>query len=185
MLIQSGRVKDLQGRPWVAIQLIGDSPVESVVLHIARWSKRLDGPFQLLFPVSSRTVLGVEMANPYLWARYEKLRGLVGIETLHGVEGIVRDDRGPVEVEDSFVQELIRKSQEAMLQWSSGIHSGSFVRILMGHYRMLCGTVEALNDGLAEVVVPLRTRNVRLKISTGALFNLGDEKREYFYKGTI
>jgi hypothetical protein len=187
MLIQSGKVALLEGLPWAAIdfyesQKAIETRVEEIVLHLVRWSRiHMDGPFQMLFPVKKRTLDGVELFSPYLWVRALDLKSLVYMGTVPGVEGLV-GGRNPIAVEDSFVQGLIRQGKEFSGQWSAGLEVGSFVRVLMGSNRMLCGKVLSRTETDAKVLIALRTKTIELKIPVLALQKLEGEG-DYFYRG--
>jgi hypothetical protein len=183
MLIQFGKVRLLNGQPWAAVELTSESRTEEVVMHLTRWAHdHLQGhPFQMLFPVKSRGVEGVQMLSPYLWAR--STQNLLGMASGWGVEGLVTDGKGQILLtDDSFVQELIEKTRAAAEAWSAGITIGSHVRVLMGSQRMLCGRVEKIVRNRAEVLIAMRSNSMRLRIGLLALENLGMEPKEYFHK---
>ena len=186
MLIQSGRTGLLEGKPWAGVELTSEARTEEVVLHLIRWSVRHlhNWAFQIFFPVKSRSVEAVTMLAPYLWIRVADLSKLKGVKSIMGVTGLVRDGQDRViETDDKFVQELIEDARGRAEEWSKGIKRGSFVRVLVGSQRMLCGRVAELDGGRAVVDVSLRLRHLRLTIPVGALENLGRERREYYYNG--
>lgn len=184
MLIQSGRLRFLNGLPWAAIEVTSEARIEEIVLHLVNWAERqlTNQPFQMLFPVKSRTVEAVTMLNPFLWARTVDLKKLSGMKSVMGVQGLSVDANGQIiPIEDAFVQRLIEQSLAAKTQWSDGVKEGSFVRILLGHYRMLCGTVQEMRGDVAIVAIPLKSRKRLIDISVLALQNLGERARDYFY----
>lgn len=188
MMIESGEVESLSGRPWAAIefyatQTANESRVEEIVRHLAKWLRgNVEGPFQLFFPVRSRTSEGVTLFSPYLWVRGVDLRDLQGVRTVRGVEGLVSDSSGVlIPVDDGFVQELVEQTRKASQAWSRGVREGSFVRVLMGSHRMLCGMVEGKPNGKAVVVIRFRSRQLKLLVPVPALQNLGNRRKEYFY----
>ena len=187
VLISQGRVSSLAGLPWAAITLTSDSRLEEVVLQIGRWASRHfpSSPFQLLFPVQSRDLSGISMLTPYLMARTLPLARLRAIGSLYGIRGLESDSRGLImEIDDAFVQDVQSRAESIAQSWSSGILPGSFVRILLGHERMLCGDVTHLSNGHAEVRIQLRSRELLVKVPRLALLNLGDvpaDDRHYFY----
>lgn len=187
MLIQSGRVSNLEGKSWVAIELTSESRTDEVVLHLVRWAVRnleKEGrAFQLLYPVESRTLNGVSLLSPYLWMRVDDLRLLGRITSIMGVQGMVTDStENPVMAEPSFVEKLIAQCKAVSDSWSAGISVGSGVRVLLGAGHGLCGVVEKLTDGDAEVRIALRSRAVRLKVPVRALKNLDAQPKDYFEK---
>jgi hypothetical protein len=185
MLVSSGKTNTLEGLPWAAIELTSEARIEEVVHHIINWLRRsLRGQaFQLLFPVKSRTVETITMLTPHLWVRSQNLKSLAAVKAVMGVQGLVSDAHGRfIVVQDEFVQKLIAAALEVRTSWSGGIEEGSFVRVLLGSHRMLCGTVERVETGAAEVLIALRSKNVLVRIPVGALQNLGEEIKAYFYK---
>lgn len=187
MLINAGRVSALGNKPWAGIELVSDITIEDRVYQIIQWAVKTfrSEPFQLLFPVKSYGIHGVQTLSPYLWARTAKLGRLKAVSSLYGVEGLVSDGNGQViQVDNEFVQGVVAETRAAADDWSMGIRKGSFVRVLKGRTRMLCGDVKKIEDGVADVIVSLRLRTLRLKVPVSVLLNLGDvpkEKREYFY----
>lgn len=186
MLIQSGRVKSLEGLPWYALDLDTDaeSKAEEVALNLTRWLVRHVRDFQLLYPVKSRGAEGVGLISPHFWIRTRESIGELG--NVFGLQGpLAGADGKPIPVEDSFVQDLIERCREASEAWSKGIEAGSSVRVLMGFERMLCGVVERIVDGSAEVRIALKSRSVRLTVPVKALQNLGSEPKDYFFKESL
>jgi hypothetical protein len=187
MLIQSGKVSDLEGKSWVAIELTSEARTDEVVLHLTRWAvKNLEKEgraFQLLYPVESRNLNGVSLLSPYLWMRVADLKYLARITSIMGLQGMVTDSADkPVLAEPSFVENLIAKCKAVSDSWSEGILVGSGVRVLLGTGHGLCGVVEKLDGGDAEVRIALRSRSVRLKVPVRALKNLGIAPKDYFEK---
>ena len=190
MLVQKGKVSKLDGLPWAAVDLVSESRIEEVIVHVSRWAyANVSGPFQLLFPVKSRDLDGIELFSPYLLVRSENLRKLASIHTIYGVSGLVRNVDGSIlEVEDGFAGKIIANAKLAAMSWSQHIEHGSFVRILFGPERMLCGTVTRIYGEYATVSIELRLRRVNIRVPVRALLNLGNvpqEKRHYFYSKVI
>lgn len=186
MLIAQGNVKTLEGKPWAAVELISEVRVEEIVRHTIKWCRtKLKGQaFQILFPVKSCDLAGVRMLSPYLLIRAGRLESLKSVKSVMGVVGLITDIDGKIiRWEDGPAQDVIKRARAAHAGWSAGIRKGSFVRIIRGQHRMLCGKVKKIVDGQAEVVVSLRLRNVIVKIPVKALLNLGGETKEYFYVG--
>jgi hypothetical protein len=185
VLIEQGRTSTLVNLPWAAID-VSESRIEEVVYHIARWASKTLGnrAFQLVFPVKSRDLSGVQLLSPYLWARTVDLKDLLTINSVMGVTGVVGGDVDILQIEDEFVQRVLGDAQQAAAGWSVDVIKGSFVRVLMGSNRMLCGTVSELKDGMAVVLIKLRTRDVKLTIPAKALLALDyvpAKEREYYY----
>lgn len=184
MLIEWGDVKRLRGKGWAGVELVSEARTEEVVLHISRWAMRsLDEPFQLLFPIKTRSVTGVTLLTPYLWARTTRLLDLDEMrKSVMGVQGLVRDGQGVLEIEDEFVQDVIKTARKVTEEWNATIKRGSFVRVLLGDEHGLCGTVLWVHGGMARVKVALKSRELVVQIPVRALENLGKrEEREYYY----
>lgn len=190
MLIIQGNVNTLRGKPWAQVDLVSDARIEEVVLHIVRWVRKKfpRRPFEVLFPVKCRDLSGIELLYPYILVRTTDLSTLTGVSSVMGVQSLtVNPINGQiVPVDDSYAQLIISSIGEIKKEWSQGIKAGSFVRILQGRERMLCGIVRRVSSGIADVGVSLRLRNVKVRIPVKALFNLSwvdTKEREYFYGG--
>jgi hypothetical protein len=187
MLIQHGEVVKLGSRPWLGVELTSETRIEEAVLHIGIWAAEVfkAEPFQLFFPVQKRDLGGVTLLTPFLMVRTLDLKDLKKISAVFGVQGVECDDRGKIiELENSFVQQVRERAEKIHDSWSDGIVVGSFVRLLMGSGRMLCGIVERLNHTTARVRVELVSRNVIFYCPVRMLLNLGEvpkEKQSYFY----
>ena len=187
MLIQSGRVTDLIGLPWVALELTSEARTDEVVLHLTRWAVRnlekAGQAFQLLYPVESRTLNGVSLLSPYLWMRVSDPSLLARTTSIMGLQGMVTDSAGAtILTQPDFVESLIAQVRAASDSWSEGISLGSGVRVLLGAGHGLCGIVESLHGSDADVRIALRSRAVRLRIPVRALQRLRDVPKDYFEK---
>lgn len=183
MLIYSGRINALGIKPWAGIELVSDATIEDRVQDIIGWLRKTfrSEPFQLVYPVKEYRIKGVQLLSPYLWVRAEKLAKIRGVSTLYGVEGLVTDPGNKIiEVGDDFVQNVIAEAKKAKAGWSDGVKKGSFVRVLKGRTRMLCGEVKKIDKGIADVIVSMRLRDLKLKVPVSILLNLGDKPGEYF-----
>lgn len=183
MLIEQGDTKLLAGRAWAGLEMVSEQRIDEQVLHVARWAAehRRDQPFQLLFPVKERGINGIKLLSPYLWARMVDLKLLNGIGSVPGVS-LVRNETGPIEIDALFVQGVREQAEKAAIGWSAKIKEGSFVRVLLGSERMLCGEVLSVKKKLATVRIEMASRDLRLTIPTGALLVLRvrKENRKYY-----
>ena len=187
MLIQSGKVKELEGLPWVAIEMTSEAHTDEVVLHLIQWAvknlEREGKAFQLLYPVESRTSSGPALFSPYLWMRVSLIQSLSRITSIQGIQGMVSDaEFRTIPVDPVFVEELISRAKSLADGWSDGIGTGSGVRVLLGSGHGLCGIVETIKGEEAEVRIALKSRAVRLKIPVRALKKLRDVPKDYFEK---
>lgn len=208
MIVYQGNPQNLSSLPWYAVEWASDlslehdlstqigsgtnggrgrscSQVEQVAFAIVKWAQRKRDPFQLFFPVSSRTLEGVGLFSPYLWIRMFDPNGISqAISRDRARIDILRDHEGqPVPIEDAFIQEVIQKCKDITEGNSQGIAEGSFVRVLLGRYRMLCGKVESVSNGIAGIRIALKAKPVNLFAPLTALQNLGTAQRDYFYLG--
>lgn len=181
MLILHGKVSTLKG-PWAQVEATSDARLEEITLHLIRWVTKRDEPAQILFPVASRDIGGIELLYPNILIRTKS--DLTGLKSIMGVQGVTMDNNGhPLTLDNEYVGELIGQCEKASDSWSDDIEAGSFVRVLMGNERMLCGSVTKVKKGIAEVLVSLTVRNVRVRIPVKALLKLKVRKndRRYYY----
>lgn len=181
MLILHGKVAGLRG-PWAQIEATSDARLEEICLHLIRWIRKREEAAQILFPVGTRDIGGIELLYPNILIRTNG--DLSGIRSVMGVQGVTLGVGGqPLTLDNEFVGELIRKTEAAEDGWSGDVEVGSFVRILLGNQRMLCGEVKKLRKGIAEVLVSLTVRNVRIRIPVKALLKLKvrAKERRYYY----
>lgn len=190
MLIQHGNIASLRNTSWFALELQSDlsgamnsraeAIREELILAIARWIAKRRNAVELFIPVSKRGLGGIDLLTPCVW-----IRGSVsGIESSVSLRraaiGFQRSiDGTPVLIEDSFVQGMIKQCIRISQSWCKGIRVGSCVRVLYGQYRMFCGKVLIIRDGLATVELKLRVRSIRLIIPVTALQRLNGPQ-EYF-----
>ena len=184
MLIQSGNVRALNQLPWVGMELASDARTDEIVLHLIRWAVRelQNEPFQILFPIKARGLEGPTLLSPCIWMRVKTVNRLNRIKPIFGLSLVVGPNEKAIQVEDGFVQGLILQARQCRQAWSRGISEGSRVRVLVGRQRMLCGEVVKLKGEVANVLIALRSRNVRLTVPVGALQKLETDAKEYFYK---
>lgn len=185
MLIYSGKFGTLRGAPWLAVELVSEARIEEIVLHLVRWARaNVAEPWQILFPVASRDLDGVKLMSPYLWVRGEGVEEWTRARSVMGVVGLVTEANGkPLLTPDSFVRAVVMKARENAAGWSEGVEVGSFVRILLGSERMLCGTVTRIDRKYAHVTVSMRLRNLKWRGPIAALKVLKTTRRDYYFDG--
>jgi hypothetical protein len=186
MLLTQGKTKGFDKLPWAQLELASDARLEEIVLHLVRWVRKRDEAFRILFPIETRDLGGVVLFYPNILIQCRDLRVLKDIRTVMGVQGVtMANESTPLEIPSSFGEQMIAKSEQVSEGWSDGIKKGSFVRILLGERRMLCGNCISVDRGIADIRISLTTRNLRVRIPVRALLKLEipKEKRRYYYNG--
>lgn len=189
MLLIHGNTKSLSRLPWAAIEVSEAGlqrrgmRIDEVAVRVALWGRKFNA-FELLLPVKAVGIKGITTTIPYLLGRVKDIRLLKGVAAIFAVEGLTSDDNGnPIPIEDSFAQSLIEQERAAIDWRASNVKKGGWVRVVWGPERMLCGKVKEVKGGMAEVVIELRSRRVRLRTTVTALEPLTGKKIEYFYRG--
>lgn len=187
MLITQGKVTGFRRLPWAQIELASDSRLEEVALHLVRWIRKRPESFRILFPVLSRDLGGVELFYPNILIQCRDWTKLRDIRSVMGVQGLTVDGQGQLLLlEADYGARLVEQAAQVSGEWSSGIKRGSFVRVLLGSKRMLCGEVSSVTrDGIADVRVSMTVRDLRIRIPVRALLKLDIDKskRRYYYNG--
>jgi hypothetical protein len=153
-----------------------------------------DDPVEIFVPVAKRDLDVFELSTEvYVFARSTSFSALFRLKSVTGVAGLVTaGDSGRASQvltwPDEDVQKLIAKAEEESRQRAVGIEPGTFVRILNGELRDLCGVVEIIGDGRAVVRITLRTKSILLETPIRNLLNLGHvpkEQRVYYYSPLV
>jgi hypothetical protein len=184
VLIVQGKVSGFQRLPWAQIELASDARLEEIVLHLVRWVKKRPEAYRILFPVGTRDLGGVELFYPNILIQTKDWTKLKDIRTVMGIQGLTTDGQGALLLMDAeYGEALVAQAEEVSSGWSKDIKRGSFVRVLLGERRMLCGEVIKIDSGIADVRVSLTVRDLRLRIPVRALLKLDvpKERRKYFY----
>jgi hypothetical protein len=178
-----GDTKRLRSLDWAQIEInVNDSSrpmqLESVVVRAALWGRKF-GAFEMFVPVERVRPSGMELVMASLFARTSDLMELRGIESVWGIDGIVKDGSGNIlKVPSEFVEEMAERERKR-----NPVRLGAFVRILWGPERMLCGTVGRLSGKMATVDVETRSRKVKVTLPVTAVETLHTSERDYFYRG--
>jgi len=190
MLIKCGR-QSLKDKNWVCIEPSSEHNTEETLVRILRWAvEHIGRPWEVSLPIKSRGRKGITLAYPYFLARTKDNKQWEKVKAVFGVQGLLRDAKDQIlTVPDHYVQDLNHKTFETMKTWHAGIRTGSFVRVLYGPFRMLCGTVRTkkqilLRNHRVHVHISLASRNLVLTAPIHALQNLGDVPtglRKYYY----
>jgi len=196
MVLEYGEVSKLKGLHWFMCELRSEKTIESTMRRVG---KAIPGifrhdPIEIFIPVVKRDLDVFEMATgPYVFVRSNSFQALLRLKSITGVVALVTegDTQRPskaIQVEDTYVQSLIKQAEDEHRKRAIGIEVGSFVRILNGETRDFCGTVEIIGDGRAVVRVTLRTKNILLETPVRNLLNLSHvpkEQRVYYFSPQV
>src|SRR5271166_3396478 len=196
MVLEYGEVSKLKGLHWFMCELRSEKTIESTMRRVG---KAIPGifrhdPIEIFIPVVKRDLDVFEMATgPYVFVRSNSFQALLRLKSITGVVALVTegDTQRPskaIQVEDTYVQSLIKQAEDEHRKRAIGIEVGSFVRILNGETRDFCGTVEIIGDGRAVVRVTLRTKFILLETPVRNLLNLSHvpkEQRVYYYSPLV
>jgi transcription antitermination factor NusG len=167
---------------WFMLEASNEESVEATISRIARAIPALfrrEG-IEVFVPIQKRDLHVLELkTGAYLFVRSTSFPCLLKLKSVTGCMGLVtKGESGrpadAIQVEDSYVQGLIRDAQREAKRRCEGIRIGSFVRVIDGETRGFCGRVEslALNKNLARVRIKLASRTVRLTTALVNLLNL-------------
>lgn len=149
-----------------------------------------DEPVEVYIPVVRRDPDVFELSTQvYCFVRSTSFPALLRLKSVTGIVGLVTegDTNRPSNAlswPDEDVQKLIIAADEEHRKRAIGIEAGSFVRIVNGQMRDLCGIVEIVGDGKAVVRITLRTKSILLETPIGNLLNLDHvpkDQRVYYY----
>jgi hypothetical protein len=192
MILEYGDVARLKGLPWFMCELRSEKTVESTMRRVGN---ALHGifqgePIELYVPVERRDLDVFELSTQvYCFVRSTSFPALLRLKSVTGIVGLVTegDTNRPSKAlswPDQDVQNLIIAAEEKHRKQAVGIEPGTFVRILNGQMRDLCGVVKIIGDGRAVVRITLRTKSILLETPIRNLLNLGHvpkEQRVYYY----
>jgi transcription antitermination factor NusG len=192
VILEYGDISKLKSLHWFMCELRSEKTIESTMKRVG---KALHGifrsePIEIFIPVVRRDLDVFEMSTgPYIFVRSSSFACLLRLKQITGVVSLVTEGESnrpskAIAVEDSYVQELIARAEEAHRKRAIGIEVGSFVRILNGETRDYCGVVEIVGDGRAVVRVTLRTKSILLETPVRNLLNISGvpaNQRVYYY----
>ena len=195
MLVTYGDTSKLKGKPFYALEVRTESQVESVVKRVAEEVPAIfrKEPLEIFIPVTERGLDVFEVSTGLLYVRAADVKLLARLKRTTGVTSLVtKNDTGrtgdAIPVEEEFVQALIMECEEKWRERHAGIDAGSFVRILDGSSRDLCGTVVRVRGGEAGdealVRIDFFTKKIWLKTPVANLLNLShvpEEQRVFFF----
>ncbi len=182
----------LNGKDWHVIELRSHRTLEPTLKRLGKALPNIfrNDPVELFVPVVRRDLDAFELTTQdCIFGRSTNFQSLLRLKTVTGIVGLmtVADSGRPSEVltwPDADVQKLIATAEEEFRQRAAGIEAGSFVRILDGEMRDLCGVAEIVGGGKAVVRITLRTKAILLETPICNLLNLDrvpKEQRVYYY----
>jgi hypothetical protein len=178
MLISYGDVSKIAGQPWFMLEIRSDEPEPT----LKRLCKETPGIFrehslEVFVPALPQDLESLALATPnFVFVRSDHFPSLLRGKQVTGIIGLATegDCNRPsksIAVPDAYVQSLISKAEAEWNARGEGICVGSFVRILGGEIRGMCGVVSGIEGDRAIVVVSLMTKQI---INECPLRNLKD-----------
>jgi hypothetical protein len=185
-------VSTLQGRAWHILELRNPRMIEPTLRRLGKALPTIfrDDPVEIFVPVAKRDLDVFELSTQdCIFGRSTNFQSLLRLKSVTGIVGLMTlaDSGRASDVltwADADVQKLIATAEEEFRQRAIGIEPGTFVRILNGQMRDLCGVAEIVDDGKAVVRITLRTKSILLETPIRNLLNLGQvpkEQRVYYY----
>lgn len=196
MVLEYGEVSKLRGLQWFMCELRSEKTIESTMRRVGKAIPGIfrNEPIEIFIPVIKRDLDIFEMATgPYVFVRSSNFSSLLRLKSITGVVALVTegDTQRPskaIQVEDTYVQGLIKQAEEEHRKRAIGIEVGSFVRVLNGETRDFCGLVEIIGDGKAVIRITLRTKSILLETPVRNLLNLSHvpkEQRVYYFSPLV
>jgi len=192
MIITYLDCSNLRNKDWHVIELRSRRTLEPTLLRLGKAIPnifRYDS-VELFVPVTRRDLDVFELSTQdCIFGRSTNFQSLLRLKSVTGIVGLmtVADSGRASEVltwPDADAQKLIATAEEGFRQRALDIEAGSFVRILNGQMRDLCGIVEIVAGGKAVVRITLRTKSILLETPICNLLNLDHvpkEQRAYYY----
>jgi hypothetical protein len=193
MLLHLNDVSSLAGHDWYALEL-SDHPEPTLARVVERIPSLFgESPVEMFIPLGRRDLGVFELLSPFIYLRSLDRPALLKLKTVTGVNGLLTaGDTGHISavipIEDSHIQTVITRSQEAFAAHSAGITTNSFVRVITGRLKNFCGVVGEMFGSRAKVLVTLKTKRVWLETEIRNLLNLDRvpvELRVWYYNSAL
>ena len=169
MILQYGDIKKLKGLKWYILEVRSERTVENVIRRVGKTMPTIfkdGGSCEVFVPIEDRDLNLFSLStSSYVFLRSDRKKELQKFKGVTGVVGILcegeqqRIDKALM-VEDDYVQELIKTTEEKFMKSPESIQVGSFVRILDGLDKGFCGHVSRIDRGYALIRVELKTRQM-------------------------
>jgi hypothetical protein len=192
MILEYGSIDGLKDTDWVMMEFRSEKTVEPTLRRIGHALPGIfqKDPIQLFLPVVKRDLDVFDLSTgSYAFVRSTNFSSLLRLRTITGVVGLVTqgDTNHPsdvIRVSHEYVHSLIKEAEDNHANRVSDIELGSFVRVLDGETRDLCGTVENLDNGRAIVRIIMCTKSILLETPIRNLLNISHvplEHRVYYF----
>ena len=197
MILKFGDTAKLKGCKWYILEIRSERTVENVIRRVGKTMPLIfkdGGCCEVFVPVDQRDLnLFSLKTSSYIFLRSDKKRELQKFKGVTGVVGILcsteqqRIDKALM-VDDEYVQNLIRETEEQFRHNPEPIRVNSFVRILDGLDKGFCGHVTSIDHGFALVRVELKTRQMFIDTPLHNLKDLShvpEHSRVFYYSELI
>jgi len=196
MILNYGDISKIKDCSWNIIELRSEKTSEETIKRIGKALPTIfkDDPAQVFVPIASRDLDKFEiMTDCYIFVRSLDPKKIVKLRTVTGVVWLVCHGEGThpgrlIYLDNAYVDDLIDKCKDVFNKRSLGIVKGSFVRIIDGHIRDLCGIVKNIDNEIAIIQIDLKTTSMLLETPIKNLINMDfvpEEKRVFYYSSVI
>jgi hypothetical protein len=136
------------------------------------------------FTLMTECYIFIRSDNP---TKVGRLRRITGVQAVMAEADSTRITKF-IQVEDSYVQSLIKQCWDVHYLRSKSIKESSWVRILDGETRDMCGTVVAIVGDRVMVQIDMKTKPVLVETSLHNLLDLSHvpvAHRVFYYSGPV
>jgi hypothetical protein len=197
VILRFGDPLSLKTFKWYILEVRSERTVENVIRRIGKAMPTIfkdGGNCEVFVPIEQRDLnLFSLQTSSYVFLRSDKKKELQKFKGVTGVVGILCDGEQQridkaLMVEDDYVQNLIRETEQRFRQAPENIRVGSFVRVLDGLDKGFCGHVTSLDREFALVKVELKTRQMFIDTPIHNLKDLShvpEHSRVFYYSELI
>ena len=196
MLLNYLDVGKIKSQHWYMVELRSEKTSEETIKRIGRSMKDIfqKDPAQIFVPVMDRDLdTFVLMTESYVFVRSDDVTRIAKLRRVTGVQAIMaqNDSTRPtkfIKVDDEYVQGLITQCRENHQRRSDGIVVGSWVRIIDGETRDMCGSVITVAGDRLVVKIDMKTKPVMVETSVYNLVDLShlpQAHRVFYYSGPV
>ena len=196
MLLNYLDVTKIEADHWFMVELRSEKTSEETIKRVGRALKNIFGPApaQVFVPVIERDLDTFTLLTEcYIFIRADdvlqvaKLRKVTGVQAIMALDDSTRPNKF-IRVEDDYVQGLIKQCWNTHFKRSQGIHHGTWVRIIDGETRDMCGSVIALAGDRVMVKIDMKTKPVMVETSIHNLVDLShvpEAHRVFYYSSPV
>jgi len=182
--------------PWYMLELRSERTIESTLRRLGNSLEPIfrESPIEIFIPIAARGLQVFELTTVNcLFARSPNFRKLLRLKTITGVAGLVtlggtNHPSKAIQIENTFVQDNIKRAETSFGDRAQTIGVGSFVRILDGDSRDWCGTVTVQHDGIAVVEVDVKTKFMLVETPVRNLLDMShipEHLRVFYYADLV